>query len=369
MARLLSPHCGWRTNRKIVVIESDDWGSARLPNRMSQKKYFAANPKAEKCAYLKFDCLESDTDLERLGNVLSSLRDSTGRSLSFTPNYIMANPDFKAIRANSYKSFHFEIFTETMHRNGHSEDALAKINGLRAEGLWWPQFHGREHVNIPRWLAALRNNVPEVKTAFDLEIYGVSVQCAPSLKKSVLQSYTIDMPSETAEKMESLSSGCKIFEEIFGFSSRTFIPPNYVFASAMHRELGRLGIEGLQGLSVIRWPECERKSDGIRILGRRDNSALITLTRNVFFEPSLHPKKDNVDAAMSQISQAFLNRKPAVICSHRVNFMGGISIKNQDAGLRQLSDLIDRAKVAWPDIEFISTCELLTELKKREPHA
>jgi len=24
---------GWRTNRKIVVIESDDWGSVRMPSR------------------------------------------------------------------------------------------------------------------------------------------------------------------------------------------------------------------------------------------------------------------------------------------------------------------------------------------------
>lgn len=23
---------GWRTNRKIVVIESDDWGSIRMPS-------------------------------------------------------------------------------------------------------------------------------------------------------------------------------------------------------------------------------------------------------------------------------------------------------------------------------------------------
>jgi len=31
--RNLSNIPGWRTHRKIVVIESDDWGSVRMPSR------------------------------------------------------------------------------------------------------------------------------------------------------------------------------------------------------------------------------------------------------------------------------------------------------------------------------------------------
>lgn len=366
LARLISARGGWRTERKIVVIESDDWGSARLPNKKSQTKYFSVNPKATECAYLQYDCLESDADVERIGNVLTSLKDSNGRPLCFTPNYIMANPDFTKIRENSYNSFHYESFLTTMHRNNRSSDALAKIKSLSEEGIWWPQLHGREHINTPRWLAALRENIPEIVAAFDQEIYGVSVQCAPSLRESILQAYTIDLPSETEEKLRSVSSGCEMFKKIFGSSSRTFIPPNYIFASAIHRYLVNLGIEGLQGLSIKRSPVCEQKADRIRMLGRQDDAGLVTLIRNVFFEPSLYPNKDNVSSALSQINQAFLHKKPAVICSHRVNFMGGISIQNQDRGLRELADLITQARAAWPNIEFMSTSELLTELKQKE---
>ena len=30
---------GWRTNRKIVVIESDDWGSIRMPSLTIFEKF------------------------------------------------------------------------------------------------------------------------------------------------------------------------------------------------------------------------------------------------------------------------------------------------------------------------------------------
>jgi hypothetical protein len=33
MTRNLTNAIGWRTNRKIVVIESDDWGSIRMRDK------------------------------------------------------------------------------------------------------------------------------------------------------------------------------------------------------------------------------------------------------------------------------------------------------------------------------------------------
>jgi hypothetical protein len=34
LSRNLTNARGWRTNRKIVVIESDDWGSIRMPHML-----------------------------------------------------------------------------------------------------------------------------------------------------------------------------------------------------------------------------------------------------------------------------------------------------------------------------------------------
>ena len=42
---------GWRTNRHIVVIESDDWGSIRMPSKEVYDKLKTYGRKVENCCY------------------------------------------------------------------------------------------------------------------------------------------------------------------------------------------------------------------------------------------------------------------------------------------------------------------------------
>ena len=66
ISRNLLNFSGWRTTRKIVVIESDDWGSIRMPSRKVFQILSANGIPVEKSSYCKFDCLESNLDLEIL---------------------------------------------------------------------------------------------------------------------------------------------------------------------------------------------------------------------------------------------------------------------------------------------------------------
>jgi hypothetical protein len=61
---------------------------------------------------------------------------------------------------------------------------------------------------------------------------------------------------------------------------------------------------------------------------------------------------------MARIQVAFLYNKPAVISSHRVNYVGYIDSKNRDIGLGQLKKLLERVVERWPDVNFISTDQL-----------
>ena len=47
--------------------------------------------------------------------------------------------------------------------------------------------------------------------------------------------------------------------------------------------------------------------------------------------------------------------KPAVISTHRVNYIGGLNPDNRENGLRNLDSLLNRIVQKWDDIEFISS--------------
>ena len=61
---------------------------------------------------------------------------------------------------------------------------------------------------------------------------------------------------------------------------------------------------------------------------------------------------------MRDIDLAFRLRKPAVISTHRVNFMGGLSTENRDRGISLLDNLLSAMLKRWSDIEFLDVVEL-----------
>lgn len=104
---------GWKTNRKIIVIESDDWGCVGMPSKEIYNKLLVEGFKPDKNPYMKYDSLESEQDLIALFEVLSSFKDKNGDPAVMTVNYVMANPDFKKIKESNFTHYFYEPFTET----------------------------------------------------------------------------------------------------------------------------------------------------------------------------------------------------------------------------------------------------------------
>ena len=65
---------------------------------------------------------------------------------------------------------------------------------------------------------------------------------------------------------------------------------------------------------------------------------------------------------MREIEFAFNCKKPAIICTHRVNYTSGISIENRNLNLKLLNSLIEKIKEKYTKVEFMSTDELYEEL-------
>ena len=95
-ARWLYHKKAWRTNKKIVVIESDDWGSIRTSGKDAYNALLDSGYAMSSSPYT-LDALESNEDMLALYETLNSVKDKNGNPACFTTNMILANPDFEAI--------------------------------------------------------------------------------------------------------------------------------------------------------------------------------------------------------------------------------------------------------------------------------
>jgi hypothetical protein len=155
ISRNLTNVKGWRTNRKIIVIESDDWGSIRMPNKEIRDAFQESGYNFYSSPYCKYDTLENSEDLTLLFNLLRQYKDKNGSHPVFTADTVVANPDFKAIKKSGYMEYSYEPFTETL-KTYYPDENVFEIweQGMR-DGVFRPQYHGREHLNIPLWLEGL----------------------------------------------------------------------------------------------------------------------------------------------------------------------------------------------------------------------
>src|SRR5690606_13390470 len=89
---------GWRTNRKLLVIESDDWGTIRMPNQDVLELARSYMPTITNNDFYRYDTLAKRQDLDDLFGVLHSVTDVHGRHAVVTPFCNVANPDFESIK-------------------------------------------------------------------------------------------------------------------------------------------------------------------------------------------------------------------------------------------------------------------------------
>lgn len=358
--RQLSNFPGWCTNRKIVVIESDDWGSIRMPSKKVFNQLLKAGIRVDNCHYCKYDSLESEDDLTLLFETLNTVKDKNHQPAIITANSVVANPDFEKIKKSNFTNYSYKKTTASYSDFNGCENSLEIIIQGQTSGNVSIQSHGREHVNIKRWMHYLKENFKETRLAFDLGVYGLSTTITSEKRKSFLPAF--DFETEDEEKNGNIiaKDGLKIFKEIYGFSSKSFIAPNYIWGKSLEKTLNICGVKYIQGGQIHRYVGNEGNNNKrrLRYNGKKNKYNQIDLARNAFFEPSENQSKDWVNSCLSEINRAFFWKHPAIICSHRVNFMGGLDVKNRDQNLRLLKILLLEITKRWPDVEFMSSDRL-----------
>jgi len=168
---------GFSTKRKLVVIESDDWGSIRMPSREVYEELSAKGFPLYNSTYNRYDSLASEEDLEALFEVLSAFTDSNCNHPKITANTIVSNPDFEKIKKSSYTEYHYEPFTTTLSRYPKHSNAFELWKQCISAGVFKPQFHGREHINVPRWMNTLKDENTLARQIFPYNIESRYTKC------------------------------------------------------------------------------------------------------------------------------------------------------------------------------------------------
>ena len=362
LSRNLSNLPGWRTKRHIIVIESDDWGSIRMSSKESFYQLKQARIDVDTNHYNTNDALESNTDLEMLMEVLSKHKDATGRNVVMTGVNVVANPNFEKIRENGFTQYVYESYTETCKKYPQHD----KVHDLWKQGIQnrmlVPAFHGREHLNTQRWMQALQNGCKSTLLAFDHGVTGIS-RGIDGIKLGGYQAaFDIDNLADLEYQKEVLKTGLDLFEKLYGYRSKFFIPTNGPFNNQLEPVTKTLGIDYLGTGKIQLEPLGNNQyKKHVRYLGKKSNEDLMYMTRNAFFEPNSweHSRsKDWVNDCLKEIEIAFRWHKPATISSHRVNYIGWLNENNRANGLQKLDTLLSQIIKRWPDVEFMTSLEL-----------
>lgn len=358
---------GFHTDRHIVVIESDDWGSIRMPSQDTFLELQSLGDHPENDAFLTHDCLENDADLNALFEVLTSVKDSKGSPAVMTANFATANPDFARIDFEN-GIYAYEPFYETYDRYYPGNDILGTIRNGMDSGCFHPQLHCREHMNVSRWMSDLKAHKTDALTAFEHRMIGIGASFSPDNRFGYMDAFNTNF-SNAKELEEVISDAASIFEETFGFKSLTFVASCFVWDDDLERSLCKLGVNGIQSGG---WQNVPTREQGnvlkrrLRFTGQKNRQGQIYTIRNCEYEPAYHQNAAEMsEKCFDQIMNSFNERKPAVINSHRFNYIGSIDPDNADRNLQGLSDLICRIVNKVPDVEFMSTPDLV-EIINRE---
>lgn len=361
---------GFHTNRKIVVIESDDWGSIRMPSKKVYERLIKKGLQLENDRYNRFDNLANDEDLTQLFDVLFSVKDQQGNPAKFTPYALSVNPDFEKIKESKFQQYSYKTLPETLTEYGADfERALPLWKEGIEKGFFKPQLHGREHLNVKKWLESLQAESKESNLAFEEGVFGIPYDSFSKRKNLYMSAFEYDTSSEFSELEEIFRDAVQQFQKLWAYQPVTFMAPCSIWGRHLENVMKETGLIGFQS-GAIQYEPIENKVNEYkkipRYIGQKTSNGLIVTARNVSFEPSASRGFDEVGHAIKDIEMAFKWRKPAVISTHRVNYISNIDSKNGQNGLKQLSTLLQKIVERWPEVEFLTADELLNVIAQKK---
>lgn len=317
---------------KIIVVESDDWGFAHIYNKEKYKyiKKFITNFNSP---YAYFT-IESSDDLNLLQKILLKHKDSLGCNFQITTNFIVQEPDFKKITSSNYSNIYFKDINVT------------KYKDIIENKLFYPQYHGRHHFNIIKWKYDLLQNKNDARYLVDNEVF--------VLKDKNLNFYngenaTVDDQIVFHEENHLhylITDGLKIFQKLFGFSSKSVIAPSYYKNDLCDRLYKESNLFILQADNESHLIKKNNKFINKQTKLGEISLGMVSLVRNLNFEPSywffMDQINQNIERKIKYLWSdiKYLRGEPLIYCSHSYNYIGGLNKEMAIFSVNELDKLL-----------------------------
>jgi len=305
----------------VFIVESDDWGPG--------------------------DPVQAEA-LRAVAGVLEHHRDAAGRPARMTIGVVLSVPDAGRIAATG--DYHARLLDEPEYRP--IVDALQE--GV-SRGVFDLQLHGLAHYWSDNLMALWRRDEAVRRW---LAKAGWRTERLPAW----LQSRWIDavdgLPSRPLDRSvirRAVREEVEVFHRCFGYPPKVAVPPTFVWDGNVEAAYTEAGIEVLitPGRRYAGRDAAGRLTPPERgyYNGEALSSGLIALVRDVYFEPALGHTPEGVLAA---VERKWRRREPALLETHRFNFLDG----NLEASLDALDRLLREVRGRFPQVRFLSSRHL-----------
>ena len=348
--------------KRILVIESDDWGSIRTRDRESYKllvkrSIIKENPLDET------DSIATSRDLEVLIDELSSITSQNGQKPVLTCFFNTGNPDFDKIQNSGFETYSNLSYFDHLKSTGEYGDIMPIWNNALEDETFSLAYHAREHLCVPMWMDLLKKSDKTATFSFEQEYYSFPVNNSAFPINSLRPSLFYRNDNERSDLLKSLDEGLKDLSQGFGKNITVFCPPNGLSCDAVDNHLSKFSIKGIISKIIRTEPNNGRLKKRYKGFGKKKQNYRLYY-RNCGFEPLLGR---GIEKCLRDISFAFRFNNAAIISTHRVNYSSRINQKISGFGAQNLSNLLKKVLHLWPDTIFMSSEEYVRYLDTETP--
>ena len=319
--------------RPVLVIESDDWGPG--PGWHAER-------------------------LAQVRQCLAHHRDAQGRTALMTLGVVLSAPDTAAMAQNGLSEYRRITLDDLRCRR-----LLEQMQAGARDGVFALQLHGMEHYWPPALLHAARQDE-------SLRAWLTGDEFPPyEVLPSALQSRWIDgsrLPSQPLPEDEirrAVAEETATWQLIFGQPPKVVVPPTFVWTQEVETAWVAAGVEVIitpgrryTHRDAAGQPAAE---EGPIHNGQIAGEETRYLVRDIYFEPE---RGHTAAQALEAASQRFLLGRPALLETHRSNFIGTEAECQQS--LARLDELLCTALQRWPGLAFLSP-EALARIYAEKP--